>query len=72
PSYIARPPNAFILFRSSSIRSQHKVEGNRRHLSKIIGKYWQALTPSERVRWEDKARAAQAEHRRRYPHWRFR
>ncbi|KAJ6525960.1 high mobility group box domain-containing protein [Mycena capillaripes] len=75
PSYIPRPPNAFILFRSSFIRSQNvpeKVEGNHRHLSKIIGKYWHALPPSERARWEDKARAAQAEHRRRYPDWRFR
>ncbi|KAJ7767285.1 hypothetical protein B0H16DRAFT_1716906 [Mycena metata] len=59
PSYIPRPPNAFILFRSST-------------LSKIIGKYWHALPPAERARWEDKARLAQAEHRRRYPDWRFR
>ncbi|KAF7337130.1 HMG box domain-containing protein [Mycena venus] len=75
PSYIPRPPNAFILFRSSFIRSQNvpgRVEGNHSTLSKIIGKYWHALPPSERARWEDKARAAQAEHRRRYPDWRFR
>lgn len=40
-SYIPRPPNAFILFRSSFIRSQQvpeKVEGNHSTLSKIIGK----------------------------------
>ncbi|KAJ7868467.1 hypothetical protein B0H13DRAFT_1635719, partial [Mycena leptocephala] len=75
PSYIPRPPNAFILFRSSFIRSQNvpgRVEGNHSTLSKIIGKVWHALEPSERARWEDKARAAQAEHRRRYPDWRFR
>ena len=39
-SYIPRPPNAFILFRSSFIRSQQvpgKVEGNHSTLSKIIG-----------------------------------
>ncbi|KAJ7472554.1 high mobility group box domain-containing protein [Mycena latifolia] len=75
PSYIPRPPNAFILFRSSFIRSQNvpgRVEGNHSTLSKIIGKYWHALPPAERARWEDKARAAQAEHRRRYPDWRFR
>ncbi|KAF8144122.1 high mobility group box domain-containing protein, partial [Mycena galopus ATCC 62051] len=74
-SYIPRPPNAFILFRSSFIRSQNvpgRVEGNHSTLSKIIGKLWHALPPSERARWEDKARAAQAEHRRRYPDWRFR
>lgn len=39
-SYIPRPPNAFILFRSSFIKSQQvpgKVEGNHSSLSKIIG-----------------------------------
>ena len=39
-SYIPRPPNAFILFRSSFIRSQQvpgKVEGNHSTLSKIVG-----------------------------------
>lgn len=41
-SYIPRPPNAFILFRSSFIRSQQvpeKVEGNHSTLSKIIGSF---------------------------------
>ncbi|KAJ7082391.1 hypothetical protein B0H15DRAFT_440353 [Mycena belliarum] len=40
PSYIPRPPNAFILFRSSFIRSENvpgRVEGNHSTLSKIIG-----------------------------------
>ena len=39
-SYIPRPPNAFILFRSSFIKAQHipdKIEGNHSSLSKIIG-----------------------------------
>jgi hypothetical protein len=42
PSYIPRPPNAFILFRSSFIRSQNvpgRVEGNHSTLSKIIGEW---------------------------------
>ncbi|KIJ59979.1 hypothetical protein HYDPIDRAFT_117889 [Hydnomerulius pinastri MD-312] len=74
-SYIPRPPNAFILFRSSFIRSQQvpeKVEGNHSTLSKIIGKYWKTLPREEREVWEAKALVAQAEHRRRYPDWRFR
>jgi len=40
-SYIPRPPNAFILFRSFFIKSEQvpgKVEGNHSTLSKIIGK----------------------------------
>lgn len=39
-SHIPRPPNAFILFRSSFIKAQHipeKIEGNHSALSKIIG-----------------------------------
>lgn len=39
-NYIPRPPNAFILFRSSFIKAQHipeKIEGNHSSLSKIIG-----------------------------------
>jgi len=42
PSHIPRPPNAFILFRSSFIKAQHipdKIEGNHSSLSKIIGPY---------------------------------
>ncbi|KZT07111.1 uncharacterized protein LAESUDRAFT_652015 [Laetiporus sulphureus 93-53] len=74
-SYIPRPPNAFILFRSSFIRAQHipgKIEGNHSALSKIIGKYWKALPREEREVWEAKAIVAQAEHRKKYPDWRFR
>ncbi|TFK33667.1 high mobility group box domain-containing protein, partial [Crucibulum laeve] len=74
-SYIPRPPNAFILFRSSFIKSQQvpgKVEGNHSTLSKIIGMYWRSLSDAERQSWEDKAKLAQIEHRRRYPDWRFR
>ncbi|KAF8736270.1 hypothetical protein AX14_000581 [Amanita brunnescens Koide BX004] len=74
-SYIPRPPNAFILFRSSFIKSQRvpgNVEGNHSTLSKIIGKCWRALPREERERWEKEALAAQAEHRRKYPDWRFR
>ncbi|TDL25393.1 hypothetical protein BD410DRAFT_744153 [Rickenella mellea] len=74
-SYIPRPPNAFILFRSSFVKAQHipgKIEGNHSTLSKIVGMYWKNLPPQEREVWERKALAAQAEHRRRYPDWRFR
>ncbi|KAF8656418.1 hypothetical protein AX16_002562 [Volvariella volvacea WC 439] len=74
-SYIPRPPNAFILFRSSFIRDQQvpgKVEGNHSTLSKIIGMYWKTLPKEERQKWEEKAVIAQAEHRKRYPDWRFR
>ncbi|KAI0628673.1 hypothetical protein C8Q77DRAFT_1220828 [Trametes polyzona] len=73
-SYIPRPPNAFILFRSSFIRAQHipgEIEGNHSALSKIIGKCWKALPREERKVWEAKAVVALAEHRKKYPDWRF-
>ncbi|KAF9476868.1 hypothetical protein BDN70DRAFT_934689 [Pholiota conissans] len=81
PSYIPRPPNAFILFRCAFIKEQNvpgKVEGNHSRLSKIIGMFfffglcWKQLPPEEREKWEAKAVVAQAEHRAHYPDWRFR
>ncbi|KAJ3535749.1 hypothetical protein NM688_g6932 [Phlebia brevispora] len=74
-NHIPRPPNAFILFRSSFIKAQHipeKIEGNHSALSKIIGKYWRTLPPQEKEKWEAKAIVALAEHRKKYPDWRFR
>ncbi|KAI0641453.1 hypothetical protein C8Q79DRAFT_929948 [Trametes meyenii] len=73
-SYIPRPPNAFILFRSSFIKAQHipgQIEGNHSALSKIIGKCWRALPREERQVWEAKALVALSEHRKKYPDWRF-
>ncbi len=74
-SHIPRPPNAFILFRSSFIKSQHvstDVETNHSTLSKIIGMTWQGLSDAERQVWHDKARVALDEHRRRFPAYAFR
>jgi len=98
--HIPRPPNAFILFRSSFIKSESvpgNIEGNHSTLSKIIGMFspaqskalplpsswglttpttigivWKTLPPAERQLWEKRAVQAQAEHRARYPDWRFR
>ncbi|KAH8110111.1 hypothetical protein DFH11DRAFT_1806405 [Phellopilus nigrolimitatus] len=75
PAHIPRPPNAFILFRSSFIRSQHvsaATEGNHGTLSKIVGMLWHALSYEERQVWQAKARRALAEHRRMYPGYSFR
>lgn len=73
-TYIPRPPNAFILFRSAFIRSNRisgRVEGNHSTLSKIIGAVWRSISQQEREEWEAKARVALEEHKRRYPDWRF-
>ncbi|KAG8217025.1 hypothetical protein J3R82DRAFT_7341 [Butyriboletus roseoflavus] len=73
--HIPRPPNAFILFRSSFIKSQHvstEVETNHSTLSKIIGLTWQNMPPDERQVWHEKARKALEEHRKKWPQYAFR
>ena len=74
-NHIPRPPNAFILFRSSFIKSQHvstEVETNHSTLSKIIGLTWQNLPEEERQLWHSKAREALDEHKRKFPKYAFR
>jgi len=74
-NHIPRPPNAFILFRSSFIKSQHvstEVETNHSTLSKIIGLTWQNLPHDERQVWHAKAKAALEEHKRKFPQYAFR
>lgn len=66
----SRPPNAFILFRASFIKSQHvptSVESNHSTLSKIIGMTWQSLPPEERSVWQHRALIAQEDHKRKFP-----
>lgn len=74
-NHIPRPPNAFILFRSSFIKSQHvssEVETNHSTLSKIIGLTWQNLPDTERQVWHAKAKAKLDEHKKRFPEYAFR
>ncbi|KAH7887228.1 hypothetical protein F5I97DRAFT_1121382 [Phlebopus sp. FC_14] len=73
--HIPRPPNAFILFRSSFIKSQHvstEVETNHSTLSKIIGLTWQNMPHDERQIWHAKAKKALEEHRKKWPQYAFR
>ncbi|KAL0580039.1 hypothetical protein V5O48_001974 [Marasmius crinis-equi] len=74
-NHIPRPPNAFILFRSSFIKSQHvstEVETNHSTLSKIIGLTWQNLPENERQVWHTKAKQALDDHKRKFPQYAFR
>ena len=74
-NHIPRPPNAFILFRSSFIKNQHVssgVETNHSTLSKIIGLTWQNLPHEERQVWHAKAKVALEEHKRKFPQYAFR
>lgn len=74
-NHIPCPPNAFILFRSSFIKSQHvptEVETNHSTPSKIISLTWQNLLNEERQVWHAKAKAALEDHKRRFPSYAFR
>jgi len=73
--HIPRPPNAFILFRSAFIKSNHvssEVETNHSTLSTIIGLAWRGLPDKERQFWHSKAKAALDEHKRKFPQYAFR
>ena len=74
-NHIPRPPNAFILFRSSFIKSQHvsaEVETNHSTLSKIIGLTWHSLPDEEKRVWQAKARQVHDEHMKKFPQYAFR
>ncbi|KIK61017.1 hypothetical protein GYMLUDRAFT_85036 [Collybiopsis luxurians FD-317 M1] len=73
--YIPRPPNAFMLFRADFVKQKHvpnSIETNHSSLSKIIGSCWRSLPAEEKAIWEKRARAEKAEHKRKYPEYRFR
>ncbi|KJA25128.1 hypothetical protein HYPSUDRAFT_65071 [Hypholoma sublateritium FD-334 SS-4] len=74
-NHIPRPPNAFILFRSSFIKNQHvstAVETNHSTLSTIIGLTWSSMPEEQRQVWHRKAKEALAEHKRKFPKYIFR
>ncbi|KAJ7191964.1 hypothetical protein GGX14DRAFT_480801 [Mycena pura] len=73
--YVPRPPNAFMLFRADFVRQKHvpgSIETNHGSLSKIIGNCWRALPLPEKHIWEVKAKHAKAEHKLKYPDYKFR
>ncbi|KAJ8503173.1 hypothetical protein ONZ45_g11098 [Pleurotus djamor] len=74
-NHIPRPPNAFILFRSYFIRSQHVssiVEPNHSTLSKIIGMTWKGLSDAEKEVWFRRAKKASEDHKKKWPKYTFR
>lgn len=79
PSHIPRPPNAFILFRTNFIRDRRLHSSNTgalsnvspTSLSTIAGLTWRNLPDEEREIWNERARAAREDHRKRYPGYRY-
>ncbi|KAK2461729.1 hypothetical protein APHAL10511_006192 [Amanita phalloides] len=73
-NHIPRPRNAFMIFRSEFCAREkisRSVERDHRHISRIIGYYWNKLPESEKDVWRRKAEQEKSEHLRKYPGYRF-
>ncbi|KAH7887176.1 hypothetical protein F5I97DRAFT_1113251 [Phlebopus sp. FC_14] len=83
--YIKRPENAFILFRRKCCEDRQlaqeeaaaAVDGptkkqRQADLSKTISQQWKALSPEERLYWEELAKEKKKEHEQMYPNYVYR
>lgn len=62
-----------MIFRSefSQEKIKRTVERDHRHISRIIGHYWNQLPESEKAVWRLKAEQEKADHMKKYPGYRF-
>ncbi|KAI6108851.1 hypothetical protein EV401DRAFT_1999097 [Pisolithus croceorrhizus] len=81
--YIKRPENAFILFRRKCCEDRQQEEASaptdgptkkqrQADLSKTISQQWKALSPEERLYWEELAKEKKKEHEQMYPNYVYR
>ncbi|KAG8920288.1 hypothetical protein FRC02_000992 [Tulasnella sp. 418] len=74
PGHIARPPNAFILFRSHVIANNaipYRSEKSHGNVSKAIGTLWNDLSAEEKAYWQQRAEMEKEAHRLMYPDYKF-
>lgn len=78
PSWVPRPPNAFIVFRCeySRMHAQEQREGEgspvaEKTLSKRAGEAWKKLSAAEQEPYKVRAELAREEHAKRYPNYRY-
>lgn len=72
--HIPRPPNAFILFRSSWWKKHECLPGhetNHREISRMAGRAWKSLSYEEKKPYIELAGVRKHEHRMRYPGYKF-
>ncbi|KIY69042.1 hypothetical protein CYLTODRAFT_489265 [Cylindrobasidium torrendii FP15055 ss-10] len=69
--YVARPPNAFILYRQNAVRSGLVPVGPAASLSKACGELWHAEPPKEKAYWTARAKAEAASHAAKYPDYKY-
>ncbi|KAG8217020.1 hypothetical protein J3R82DRAFT_7336 [Butyriboletus roseoflavus] len=82
--YIKRPENAFILFRRKCCEDRQAAQEDaaaldgpakkqrQADLSKTISQQWKALSPEERLYWEELAKEKKKEHEQMYPNYVYR
>lgn len=73
-NYVPRPRNAFMIFRSefwANDKISRTIEHDHRHISRIIGHYWNEMPDVEKQVWRVKAEQEKLEHMQRYPGYRF-
>ncbi|KAI0044367.1 high mobility group box, partial [Auriscalpium vulgare] len=71
---IPRPPNAFMVFRSSWLKSNDgmlAIERDNRQLSRITGEVWRAMSDADKAPYQKHAQDLKEEHARQYPNYRF-
>ncbi|KAF5312659.1 hypothetical protein D9619_003093 [Psilocybe cf. subviscida] len=75
PERVRRPRNAFMIFRSefNSMRDKisRNVEHDNRHISRIVGHYWNQMSEEEKDVWRKRADQEKVEHMRKYPGYKF-
>ncbi|KAJ7700026.1 hypothetical protein B0H17DRAFT_1196035 [Mycena rosella] len=71
---IPRPPNAFILYRSSLLskgKIPDNIERRQQTLSRVAGQCWNLLTAAQKRVWQDLAAERAAIHQLEYPDYHF-
>lgn len=69
PNKIRRPPNAFMIYANENRKNMailHPGDSNK-EISKKLGCSWRKLGPNDKEKYFLKARAADREHKRKYP-----
>ncbi|KAH9914467.1 uncharacterized protein B0H18DRAFT_1108321 [Fomitopsis serialis] len=76
PSWVPRPPNAFIIFRSEYSRKHAQANRNNpptpeKTLSKRAAEAWKALSVQEKAPYKEKAEQERLDHAEKHPHYRY-
>ncbi|KAH9842501.1 uncharacterized protein C8Q71DRAFT_853049 [Rhodofomes roseus] len=76
PSWVPRPPNAFIIFRVEYSRKHAQANRDRaptpeKTLSKRAAEAWKALSAQEKAPYKQRAEQERLDHAERHPHYRY-